>query len=289
MICMKGLRYYQFLPKGLPVITRMAFEGLMDYKEGDIDISFDLGLSFTRIRVSGGVFTLKGYRYSIPTLLRIMREDYIYLLGSGEVRRIAFYRDNLFYKLYPVSPHTAPTIEISGIKMHRVVGVPPWEDAGSKLSILNIRRGEHVLDICTGLGYTAIHAFRKGGVVTTIEKDVNVLEMASYNPWSRDLENISIVVGDAMDVIKCFEDESFDVIIHDPPRLSRAGHLYSAMFYEELYRVLRRGGRLFHYTGKVGYRRRGIDIMGGVSGRLKKTGFKPRIMRSLMGVYAVKP
>ena len=289
MICMKDLRYYQFLPKNFPVITRMAFEELVGYKEGEIDVSFDLGLSFTRIRVSGGVFTLKGYRYSIPSLLRTMRDDYIYVLDSGEARRIAFYRDNLFYKLYPVSPYTAPTIEISGIKMHRIVGVSPWDDAGSKVSILNIRRGERVLDICTGLGYTAIHAFRKGGVVTTIEKDVNVLEMASYNPWSHDLEHISILVGDAMDVIKCFEDESFDVIIHDPPRLSRAGHLYSAVFYEELYRVLRRGGRLFHYTGKVGYRRRGIDIMGGVSGRLKKTGFKPRVMRSLMGVYAVKP
>ncbi len=218
-----------------------------------------------------------------------MRSDYVYILDRGSIFRLAFYKDGFFYKLYPVSPSDAPTIEISGIKMHRVVGITPWQDAWRKVSILNINRGEHVLDICTGLGYTAILSYKRGGSVTTVENDVNVLDMATYNPWSRDLSLITIILDDAVNAVKNFEDEMFDVVIHDPPRLSRAGHLYSIGFYRELNRILRRGGRLFHYTGRVGYKRRGIDIMGSVAGRLKKVGFRPRVFRDSMGVYAIKP
>jgi hypothetical protein len=241
-----------------------------------------------RIYFDGESLEIGGRRYYLFDIMGKVGSGYIYGLVDGEVFKIAFYRGGLYYKLDPVSPSDAPTLEISGIKMHRVVGVKPWYDALQKVSLLNISSGDSVLDICTGLGYTAIHAMRMGGEVISVEKDGNVLDIARYNPWSRDLSNIKIFLDDASSFVSSLSSGEFDAIIHDPPRFSRAGELYSIDFYRELYRVLRRGGRLFHYTGKVGYRSRRMDIARGVANRLRRVGFKTKIYRDIMGVYAYK-
>jgi predicted methyltransferase len=54
-----------------------------------------------------------------------------------------------------------------------------------------------------------------------------------------------MVLGDAVEVLKELESEEYDAVFHDPPRYSLAGELYSREFYSELYRVLKRGGKLF--------------------------------------------
>ena len=50
-----------------------------------------------------------------------------------------------------------------------------------------IRPGARILDICTGLGYTSIAAYRRGAQVTTIELDPMMTRMCQMNPHSRDL------------------------------------------------------------------------------------------------------
>ena len=67
-------------------------------------------------------------------------------------------------------------------------------------------------------------------------------------------------------------DESFTRIIHDPPVFSLAGELYSGAFYRELYRVLRRNGRLFHYIGSLDSKA-GAGVARGAIRRLKESGF----------------
>ncbi|MBD3190807.1 MAG: methyltransferase [Candidatus Heimdallarchaeota archaeon] len=90
-------------------------------------------------------------------------------------------------------------------------------------------KNNNVLDICTGLGYTAIEAYRKAAQVTTIELDPNVIEIVKWNPYSQDLFNgiaegeIQLIFGDVAKVIKTLELDSFDIIIHEPPRLSFTG------------------------------------------------------------------
>jgi len=183
-----------------------------------------------------------------------------------------FFRDGKFYKLLP----ELGTIEINGVKMHQTVRRTPQEDAENKVKTLGVRKDENVLDVCTGLGYSAIAAAEKGARVTTIEVDENVLELAKQNPFSKKLfENprIKIIVGDALQEIKAFDDSHFDAVLHDPPRFSFAGELYSLAFYRELFRVLKKGGRLFHYTGKPG-EKRGKGIRAGVARRLAEAGFK---------------
>jgi predicted methyltransferase len=64
-----------------------------------------------------------------------------------------------------------------------------------------------------------------------------------------------------------------DAILHDPPRFGIAGELYSAAFYAELSRVLRRKGRLFHYTGAPNKLTSGRDVPREVSRRLREAGF----------------
>jgi len=179
-----------------------------------------------------------------------------------------------FYKL--VSTKTWPTLEISGIHMHRIKDVDPKTDTELKIKSLGKIYGK-VLDVCTGLGYTAILVARKKSVekVVTIEKDENVIKIARQNEFSRELfENpkIELIIGDAFEVVKSFESETFNFIIHDPPRFSLAPELYSQEFYNHLYRVLKKGGKMFHYTGEPG-KLSGKNFIQGITKRLLLAGF----------------
>jgi len=190
--------------------------------------------------------------------------------------KLQFYDENTrkFYKL--VETKTWPALEISGIIMHRVKDTDPKTDAYTKLRIMGRVEGT-VLDSCTGLGYTAILAAREEKVdkVITIEKDENVLLLARKSPFSKELfENpkIEMISGDASVEVKKFKDSSFDCIFHDPPRFALAGELYSSEFYRDIYRILRKNGRLFHYTGKPGIKQ-GKNYLKGIANRLMASGF----------------
>lgn len=195
---------------------------------------------------------------------------------------------NRFYSLMPTS--RAPTLLVSGIPMHRIQGTDPHQDTLAKVRTLVPLTGQ-VLDTCTGLGYTAIQAARTAEQVVTIELDPAVLEVARLNPWSRSLfENPRIVqiVGDAYDEIEMFEDAVFSRIVHDPPTFSLAGELYSGAFYRQLLRVLRRGGRLFHYIGDLDSRS-GRNVAKGVVRRLQEAGFAQIVRKpAAFGVVAYR-
>ena len=66
---------------------------------------------------------------------------------------------------------------------------------------------------------------------------------------------------------------SFDAVLHDPPRFGIAGELYSQVFYDQLARVLRRRGKLFHYTGTPNKLTSGRDVPAEVVKRLRRAGF----------------
>ena len=177
------------------------------------------------------------------------------------------------YTLYPTTG--APTMLISGIPMHRIKGTDPHRDTLSKVHALGRVTGR-VLDTCTGLRYTALALAQHAAQVTTVELDPVVHTIIRQNPWSCGLfatPNITPLVGDVGELIEDFADAAFDVVLHDPPMFSLAGELYSLAFYRQLHRVLRRGGRLFHYIGNP-ESRSGATVTRGVIKRLGEAGFQ---------------
>ena len=88
--------------------------------------------------------------------------------------------------------------------------------------------------------------------VLTAERDLAALELARLNPWSVELftnPGMGQIVCNLTEETEGFEGGSFSCVIRDPPTMSLAGELHSGDFYRELCGVLRRRGRLFHYTG----------------------------------------
>jgi hypothetical protein len=184
----------------------------------------------------------------------------------------------------------APTMLVAGLPMHRIKGVDPYQDTRRKIKAASPVVGK-VLDTATGLGYTAIQAARTADEVITVELDPTSLQVARLNPWSADLfdnPRITQIVADAWDAVEEMEDDTFSCIIHDPPTFSLAGDLYSTDFYAELYRVLRRKGRLFHYVGDP-ESKSGANVTRGVVRRLGEAGFT-RVKRrpEAFGVLALK-
>jgi predicted methyltransferase len=254
--------------------------------------SLDLGLSTSKVLLQTDcVIFPNGQRLLWDHVEEVFQsESACFVVKDNTPAKIQRFSEsfNRFYSLMPTD--RAPTLLISGIPMHRIKGIDPHHDTLRKMRTVAPIAGR-VLDTCTGLGYTAIEAAKTADEVVTIELDPSVLEVARLNPWSRQLfdqPKIRQIVGDAFDEIETLEDGSFSRIIHDPPMFSLAGELYSGIFYHELYRVLKRRGRVFHYVGDL-ESRSGRNVVKGVARRLQEAGFS-RVIRKpkAFGVVAYR-
>jgi predicted methyltransferase len=270
----------------------MAQKILAKIKENEdsIRISVDLNKSIRAFRIENNHLILdKKNKLGIKKLQRIIKKDKkIFVLQNGFIKPLE-YRINGYYKLVPTD--YAPTVEINGIKMHKSKDCDPFIDAKLKVKEV-VKNGHHVLDTCSGLGYTAIWAMRLGATkVVSVEIDKFIQELRKENPWSIELQNkrIELVYADVLLYIEEFKKGSFDSIIHDPPRFPLAGELYGTHFYSELYRILKKRGKLFHYTGNPYKVRRGNTFYINTIKRLKSVGFSTVVPKQqLLGVLASK-
>lgn len=276
------------------IVTYCQAEQLIEAKRNGLKetwISLDLNKTFSKIRIENDIFIFPGnQRIASSELKKVVKDDTSCFLAHGNsLAKIQLFSEqaNKFYKLVPTKD--APTLEISGIRMHATKDTTPIEDANKKIKSISPIKGI-VLDTCMGLGYTAISASRYADFAVTCEKDENVLEIARLNPWSKELfsnKKISILKTDIFDEIKLFKSCMFDAIIHDPPRFGLAGELYSLEFYKQLFRVLKQGGKLYHYTGAPGSRFRKVDLARNVAERLRSAGFE-HIKKAHYGLTAKK-
>lgn len=198
-----------------------------------------------------------------------------YEIRENQLEKIHFFSPlfNRYYSLMPTA--SAPTMLISGIPMHRVKGTDPHRDTLAKVAAIAPIHGE-VLDTSMGLGYTAIAAAESAGHVTTIEIDPTVEQICRRNPWSQDLfgnARITRLIGDSFERAPDFSDHSFTSIIHDPPMFNLAGELYSTAFYRQMLRILKPGGRMFHYIGNPASKS-GRGVTRGAVRRLQEAGFR---------------
>jgi predicted methyltransferase len=277
------------------VLSYLQAEDLLQARQaGEARVlgSPDLGLSTVEIGLEPG-----GARFPDGQLLAWRDLEMIraaprvcFLIEEGALHKIQVFSEatDRLYSLMPTQG--APTMLVSGIPMHRIKGIDPHRDTLQKIKTIAPVKG-HVLDTCTGLGYTAIQAAKTAERVVTVELDSAALEVARCNPWSGALfENsrITQIVGDSFEEIGKLESEAFARIIHDPPAFSLAGDLYSGEFYRELFRVLGRGGRLFHYIGDL-ESKSGRNIARGAALRLAEAGFSSVVRRPIaFGLVAYK-
>jgi uncharacterized protein len=263
-------------------------------KQGEhyVEVSPDLGISTVTVELANdGVAFPQGERVSWQTIEKIKKATVnCFIVEDEGVRAVQFFSEytNRMCSLLPTS--RTPSMLIAGFTMHRIVNIDPMQDTLKKIATIAPINGR-VLDTATGLGYTAIEAAKTAEQVITIELDPGAQEIARHNPWSRTLfdnPKIKQIMGDAFEVVATFEDNSFDRIIHDPPVFSLAGELYSGIFYQQLYRVLKRGGRLFHYIGNLESKSSGTVTRGALK-RLQAAGFVRVVRRpEAFGVVAYK-
>jgi predicted methyltransferase len=249
--------------------------------------SLDLGVSNGIAQLGTETWQWREQRYPYPPKLK---DRTLYYWDGEAFAPIARFSGSLI-KLVPTE-WGAPTFEIDGIKMLPTAKDSPFEDARRKVALIE-PRGKLVLDTCGGLGYFAACCLESGvGHIQSLEKNADVLWLRTLNPWSPDPDSrhcggrLQLNHADVSLAITQIADASVDALLHDPPRFGIAGELYSQVFYDQLARVLRRGGRLFHYTGSPNKLTSGRDVPREVEKRLEKAGFKAQL--ALDGVLATR-
>lgn len=273
-----------------PLLTRQSLTDLQRAHAAGHDSwhgSLDLGRHQEEVGVDTRGYHFRGQLYPWPEKLK---DRTLYYWDGEDHQPISRFSGSLI-KLVPTE-WGAPTFEIDGIKMLPTSQLSPYEDARRKVALV-APAGKQVLDTCGGLGYFAACCLEAGvGHIRSFEKNADVMWLRTLNPWSPDPQSahaagrLQFGQGDVSEQIETLADSSVDAILHDPPRFGIAGELYSQVFYHQLARVLRKGGRLFHYTGAPNKLTSGRDVPREVAGRLEKAGFKAEL--ALDGVLAVK-
>lgn len=267
---------------------------LAAYKKGlqSVEISPDLGLSTVTVQITAdGVLFPSGELVNWHNIEKIKKaSSNCFMVVDEGIKSIQVFSEDTNRVCSLLPTRRTPSMLIAGFTMHRIVATDPMEDTLKKITTLTPITGR-VLDTATGLGYTAIEAAKTAEQVITIELDPGAQRIAQLNPWSQalfDNPKIRQVMGDAFEVVPTFADESFSRIVHDPPVFSLAGDLYSGVFYRQLFRVLKRGGRLFHYIGDLNSKSSGT-VTRGVLKRLQEAGFARVVRRpEAYGVVAYK-
>ncbi len=245
-------------------IRKAARQGL-----ASLDCSLDLGRSTTPVRPGADHFLWQERRYEFPDRCR---DRTVYAWDGAGFEPVARFNGALI-KLVPTD-WGPPTFEIDGIKMLVSARISPWDDARDKVRLVQ-PAGKVVLDCCGGLGYFAAWCLAEGASrILSFEKNPDVVWLRGLNPWSPEAGGkLELTVGSVLDHIETIPAASVDAVLHDPPRFGIAGELYSETFYRQLAHVLRKGGRLFHYTGTPNKLTSGRDVPQEVVRRLARVGF----------------
>jgi len=264
-----------------PLLTREVNESLRA-GPSTVECSLDLGRSKITVEADAAGWAWQGRRFPY---LESAKERTIYYWTGESFQPVARHADS-FIKLVPTEWGT-PTFEIDGVKMLVTARVSPYADAERKVGLIQ-PRGKVILDCCGGLGYFAAWCLAGGAKqVLSYEKNADVIWLRSLNPWSPAAGGaLTLTQGDISKEIAGLADNSVDAILHDPPRFGIAGELYSQVFYDQLARVLKRRGKLFHYTGSPNKLTSGRDVPNEVTKRLRRAGFETELNGD--GVLAAK-
>jgi uncharacterized protein len=267
-----------------PLLTRevqATLHAALRARSPTVECSLDLERSRTTVEVSPAGWSWQGRRYPY---LQTCKDRTIYYWTGATFQPAARFTTSLI-KLVPTE-WGPPTFEIDGIKMLPTAHVSPYADAERKVDLIQ-PRGKVILDTCGGLGYFAAWCLQgRARQVLSFEKSADVIWLRNLNPWSPAIgDGLELTQGDIAEQILTLPGASIDAILHDPPRFGIAGELYSQAFYDQLARVLKRRGKLFHYTGTPNRLTSGRDVPNEVAKRLRRAGFAAKLTGD--GVLAV--
>jgi len=273
------------MPTPLPLLTLNVHQQLRAAASAgvsSIDCSLDLDRSVETVTIDSAGWIWRDQRFPF---VDICKDRTIYFWDGASFEPVSRYTTSLI-KLVPTS-WGAPTFEIDGIKMLPTAQVSPYADAERKVALI-APRGKTILDCCGGLGYFAAQCLLGGAKeIISFEKNPDVIWLRSINPWSpQENDVLKLSNADISQQIAAIPTASIDAILHDPPRFGIAGELYSQVFYDHLARVIKRKGRLFHYTGTPNKLTSGRDVPKEVAKRLEKAGFTTELNGD--GVLAIK-
>jgi uncharacterized protein len=261
-----------------PLLTLPVHEAMLAARAAgvaSVECSLDLQRSTSTVEINASGWSWKGREFPF---MDACKDRTVYYWDDAGFRPVARFGTSLI-KLVPTD-WGPPTFEIDGIKMLPTAQVSPYKDAERKVGLIQ-PRGKVVLDTCGGLGYFAAWCLRgEAKHVHSYEKNLDVIWLRSLNPWSPDAADaarLTLTHGDIVEHIATLPDGSVDAILHDPPRFGIAGELYSQAFYDQLSRVLKRNGRLFHYTGTPNKLTSGRDVPNEVAKRLQRSGFAAKL------------
>src|SRR5688572_7396983 len=268
-----------------PLLTQKVHEKLraaMEAGVSAVECSLDLERSTTTVEVGEAGWRWQRERYP---WLESCKDRTIYHWTGAAFEPAARFTTSLI-KLVPTE-WGPPTFEIDGIKMLPTARVSPYADAERNVGLID-PRGKAILDTCGGLGYFAAWCLLgQASRVLSYEKNPDVIWLRSLNPWSPEaVSGLTLTEGEIAESIAALPSGSFDAVLHDPPRFGIAGELYSQVFYDHLARVIKRKGKLFHYTGAPNKLTSGRDVPNEVAKRLRRAGFVVQLNGD--GVLAVK-
>ncbi len=269
-----------------PLITakeHRLFRSALKQSMKQLECSLDLGQSKTTVTITHAGWL---WQEQLFPYLEKCKDRTIYSWTKHTFEPVARYAGALI-KLVPTD-WGPPTFEIDGIKMLPTAKLSPYADAKNKVALIQ-PHNKIILDTCGGLGYFAAWCL-KGGASKVLSYEINpdVIWLRSLNPWSPHVDNkiLTLTQGSIYDHITHLSNASVDAILHDPPRFGIAGELYALQFYEQLARVLRRKGTLFHYTGTPNKLTSGRNVPKEVMKRLQLVGFKTKLIGD--GILATK-
>jgi uncharacterized protein len=258
-----------------PLLTLEVVEQMGNARRAgrtNVVCSLDLGCSMAMVMCDASGWTWEGRQFPYPDRCK---DRTIYYWTGQAFAPVARYTKSLI-KLVP-TVWGPPTFEVDGIKMLPTARVSPYADAQRKVSLIE-PNGKAILDTCGGLGYFAAWCIQGGAAqVLSYETSADVMWLRGLNPWSPEPVGVlKLILADVTTQIAALAERSFDAILHDPPRFGIAGDLYSQVFYDQLARVLRRRGRLFHYVGTPNKLTSQRDVPQEVASRLVQAGFTVR-------------
>jgi uncharacterized protein len=270
------------------VVTKIL--GAMENGIQEVQVSLDLNLSqktwqieADRLILDNDTFIARGKLEDIASF-----KNKIFIFQNKSLTPVEVRSDG-YYKLVPTTG--APTLEINGIKMHRSKEIDPLTDAKLKTQLV-VSPGDHALDTCGGLGYSALFALKAGAKkVVSTEKSAAVIKIRNLNPWlPRDDKRLELIHADITQEIDRFENGIFNSVIHDPPRFTSAtGDLYGKKFYAALFSAMAPHSKLFHYTGSPKKIKTKDSFVKNTMKRLERSGYTAICFHdNLQGIYARK-